>query len=201
MKVLESRYYGWLETATNLFLLNGLWLLACLPVVTIFSSTAAMFAVVRDWVRGKEIGLFGAFVSRFKENFKQSLTVGVAWTLFGVTLVLDFNVANGLPHVPGVVMKSLLVLAVCLYAFASVFLFPVMVHYDTKWTGVIKNALLLSIGRLPTTLACLLFVAAVAGITIVVPPLALITGAITAYVVYRLCDREFAKIDARRGNE
>jgi hypothetical protein len=34
------------------------------------------------------------------------------------------------------------------------------------------------------------------GLTVVVPFLVVITGSITAYVVYRLCDREFRKIDA-----
>ena len=199
--LLDTRVYRWLEVSTEFLLLNLVWLLACLPIFTIFPSTAAMFAVARDRVRGKETGLFGAFVSRFKENFRQGLFIGVVWTLFGVALVLDFNVADALPYAPGVVMKSLLFLAVCLYAFASVFLFPVMVHYDTKWTVVIKNALLLSIGRLPTTVACLLFVAVMAGITIALPLLLLITGSVTAYVVYRLCDREFAKIDARPKDE
>jgi hypothetical protein len=38
------------------------------------------------------------------------------------------------------------------------------------------------------------------GLTVVVPFLGIITGSITAYVVYRLCDREFRKIDAASGN-
>jgi uncharacterized membrane protein YesL len=132
---------------------------------------------------------------RFRQNFRQGLVVGVLWALFGGALFLDFLVANQLSGGAQVVMRSLLVLASVIYAFASVFLFPVMVHYDTKWTAVPKNALLLSIGRLPTTLLCLLTVAAMATLTFVVPALILITGSITAYAVYRLCDREFRKID------
>lgn len=195
MNVLDTKVYSWLETATSFFLLNLMWLLACLPVVTASPATAAMFGVVRDWARGKETGVFGAFLLRFRQNFVQSLVVGVLWALFGGALLLDFLVANQLSSGPQVVMRSLLVAASVLYALASVFLFPVMVHYDTKWTSVPKNALLLSIGRLPTTLLCLLAVAATAALTFVVPVLILITGSVTAYAVYRLCDREFRKID------
>ena len=54
MNILDTRVYRWLETATDFFLLNLMWLVACLPAVTIFPSTAAMFGVVRDWVRRKE---------------------------------------------------------------------------------------------------------------------------------------------------
>jgi uncharacterized membrane protein YesL len=195
MNILDTRVYRWLEVATDFFLLNLLWLVACLPVVTIFPSTAAMFGVVRDWVRKKEGSLTRTFVARFRENFGQSLLIGVVWTVFGVALVLDFLVANQLSYWPGVVMKSVLVLASSVYAFGSVFLFPVMVHYDTDWKTVIKNSLLLSIGRLPTTIICLVFVVVTAGLTVVSPFLVIITGSITAYFVYRLCDREFRKID------
>jgi uncharacterized membrane protein YesL len=195
MNILDTRAYKWAEVATDFFLLNLMWLLACLPVVTAPPATAAMFGVVRDWVRGKESGVLRAFVLRFRQNFAQSLVVGVLWALFGGTLFLDFLVANQLSGGAQIVVRSLLVLASTLYALASVFLFPVMVHYDTKWTTVPKNSLLLSIGRLPTTLLCLLTVAAMATLTFVVPALILITGSLTAYAVYRLCDREFKKID------
>ena len=196
MNILDSRVYRWLEVATDFFLLNLIWLVACLPVVTIFPSTAAMFGVVRDWVRGKEGSLTRTFVTRFRENFGQSLLIGAIWAVFGVALVLDFLVANQLSYWPGVVMKSVLVLASSVFAFGSVFLFPVMVHYDTDWKTVIKNSLLLSIGRLPTTVVCLVFVVVTAGISAVFPFMVIITGSITAYFVYRLCDREFRKIDA-----
>lgn len=200
MNILDTRAYRWLEVATDFLLLNLMWLAACLPVVTIFPSTAAMFGVVRDWVRGKEGGLARTFVTRFRENLWQSLLVGAVWTFFGVTLFLDFIVASQLSTGAEVVLKSILVLASAVYAFGSVFLFPVMVHYEANWRTVIKNSLLLSIGRLPTTLVCLVIVLVMAGLTAVVPFLAIITGSLTAYIVYRLCDREFRKIDAASGN-
>ena len=200
MNILDTRVYRWLEVATDFFLLNLMWLVACLPVVTIFPSTAAMFGVVRDWVRGKEGSLVNTFVTRFKENFAQSLLVGAVWTVFGVALFLDFLVANQLSFGAEVVLKSLLLLASSLYAFGSIFLFPVMVHYETDWRTVIKNSLLISIGRLPTTAVCLVFLVVMVGITAIMPFLIVITGSTTAYVVYRLCDREFRKIDAASRN-
>jgi uncharacterized membrane protein YesL len=121
--------------------------------------------------------------------------VGVLWALFGGALFLDFLIANGLPAGPQVVTRFLLVLAGILYALASVFLFPVTVHYDTKWTAVPKNALLLAVGRLPITLLRLATLVAAALLTFFVPPLLLATPSLAAYGVYRLCDREFKKVD------
>jgi uncharacterized membrane protein YesL len=151
MSILDTRIYRWLETATDFFLLNLLWLVACLPVVTIFPSTAAMFGVVRDWVRGKDGSLTRTFITRFRENLGLSLLVGAIWTVFGVALFLDFMVANQLSYWAEIILKSVLVLVSTVYAFGSVYLFPVMVHYETDWKTVIKNSLLISIGRMPTT--------------------------------------------------
>jgi uncharacterized membrane protein YesL len=167
--------------------------------VTIFPSTAAMFGVVRDWVRKKEGSLTRTFITRFRENLGQSLLVGAVLTVFGVALFLDFVVANQLSYWAEIISKSVLVLVSTVYAFGSVYLFPVMVHYETDWKTVIKNSLLISIGRMPTTVVCLVFLVVMVGLTVVVPFLVVITGSITAYGVYRLCDRVFRNIDAAHG--
>ena len=195
MNIMDTRAYQWLETATDFFLLNLLWLLACAPVVTVVPSSAAMFGVVRDWTRGKETGVFAAFVLRFRQSLRQSLAVGMLWTLLGGVLFLDFLVAGGMPPGLQAIMRLVLVLASILYVLASVFLFPVMVHYDTGWLAVPKNALLLGVGRLPITLLCLAVALAAAALTFFVPALLVVTPSVTAYAVYRLCDREFRKID------
>ena len=53
---------------------------------------------------------------------------------------------------------------------------------------------------MPTTVVCLVFLVLMVGLTVVVPFLVVITGSITAYVIYKLCDRVFRKIDASYGD-
>src|SRR5215210_7446790 len=186
MDIRDTRIHRWLEVATDFLLLDLIWLAACLPVVTIFPSTAALFGVVRDRVRGKEDGLVRTFVARFRENLGQSLLVEVVWVLFGSALFLDFLLANQLAFGAEVLIKTLPVLASSLYAFGSIFLFPVMVRYEGGPKTIVKNSLLLSVARLPTTILCLVFVVLTAGLTITFPFLVIVTGSTTAYVVYRL---------------
>jgi uncharacterized membrane protein YesL len=75
-----------------------------------------------------------------------------------------------------------------LYAFTSVFLFPVMVHFDTTWPVVF--------GRLLTTVQCLVVISITVGVSVFAPFTLLITGSITACVVYWLCDRAFRRVEA-----
>jgi uncharacterized membrane protein YesL len=89
--------------------------------------------------------------------------VGALWTLAGVLLILDFYVAHQMAAALRIVLDFVLFVVALLYVLTWVFVFPVMVHYDTGWRGVLKNSLLLSVGQLPTTVLCLLIVVAMAG--------------------------------------
>lgn len=139
------------------------------------------------------------FFSRFGENFKQSLAVGAVWTLAGALLMMDFYVAHQMASALRIILDSVLFVVTLLYVLTWVFVFPVMVHYDTGWRGVLKNSLLLSVGQLPTTVLCLLIVVAMAGISVFVPFALLISGSVTAYAVYRLCDRAFQRVASTAG--
>ena len=189
--MLEGRFYRRLETATSYFLLNVLWLLACLPIITLFPATAAMFAVIRGWSRDADDGPLRAFRAHFRENFGQALGVGILWCAAGGVLLLDFFLVGQMSPGLRAVLGSLLVLLTFLYAGASVYLFPVMVHYDAGWRAVLKNSLLFAIARLPTTFACLLVLALAIGLAIIAPFSVLFTGSPTAYAVYRLCAKAF----------
>jgi uncharacterized membrane protein YesL len=196
MNILDSKFHRWLEVFANFLLLNLLWLLACIPVLTIYPATAAMFAVVRDWVRKNDVGVIQPFILRFRENFRQSFVIGIVWTVSGTALVLDFYLVNQLPSGLRTILYLVLSLMLLLYTFTSVYLFPVMVHFDTTWPVVLKNSLLLGIGRLLTTVQCLLVIVTMISVSVFAPFTLLITGSTTAYIVYRLCDREFRRVEA-----
>lgn len=201
MSILDSKAYRALEFFYELLVLNLLWLATSLPVVTLFPATAAMFAVVRDRIREKEPALVRSFYAHFRANFKQSLWIGLVWTLLGGLLVLDIYLAGRMP--PTVKLPMLLVLSFLgvLYLFGTIYLFPVMVNYELKWMAVLRNALLLSVSQLPTTLLCLLVMAAAVLAVQLFYYALLILGSVTAYLVYMLCEKSFRKVENLKSAE
>ena len=83
---MTARIYRVLEVFTDLVYLNLLWMVACLPVVTVAPASAAMFGVVRGWMRGKDTPIAREFFSLFRENFGRSLVVGLVWSGLGAFL-------------------------------------------------------------------------------------------------------------------
>lgn len=194
MNFLETRLYHWMDVLANYFFLNLLWLIACLPLITLFPATAALFAVVRDWSRGKEAGFFMPFLRYMRENFAQGLIVGLTWAAVAVILVVDFLVVREIEswlQTPLLVLFSAMALA---YLGTAVYLFPVMVHYRISWLQIIKNSFLIALSSPIETVLCLAIIVLGSLMIIYFPVSFLIMGSFTAYLIYRLTDRAFQKV-------
>jgi uncharacterized membrane protein YesL len=196
MSFQDSRIYRMLERFSDLFILNLCWLLACLPVVTIWPATAAMFAVVREWVLDREPRVIASFLRFFKANFTQSLCVAVIWSPLGLLLLSGLNLAaQSAPPWQPLLFFCVSTLGI-LYLVTSVYLFPVMANYRVSFLQIIKNSVLFGIGRLPVSVLCLLVVGAAAALVAIIPVALLIAGSSTAYAVYHLCNRAFRRVEA-----
>jgi uncharacterized membrane protein YesL len=201
MNILDSRFYQALRVLADFFILNLMWVTACLPILTIFPATAAMFGVCREWVKGRDTHTIEAYFSLFKRNFKQSLYLELVWSLIGGVLLanyalleINYDLVQAMSFGAKFPLFVWSVLTGLMYLFTSVHLFPVLVNYDTSSLGVLKISLLLSVSRPLITLLCLLTLA-ISVVLLWFLPLSLgILGSFTAYLIYRLCDRNFRTV-------
>jgi uncharacterized membrane protein YesL len=199
--MLDSKLYRFLETLTNFFFLNVVWLLACVPVVTIFPATAALFGVVREWVRQEDAGVLGPFVRRFKENFVQSLVVGWLWAILGALLLFNLLAIRRMPGPLGLPSLVLVAVVGLVYLTTTIYLFPVMVCYETTWHGVIRNAFFISASQPIVTIIGLVLTGAMVMLFYFAPITIVLSGSITAYLLYALCNRAFQRVTPQSAGE
>lgn len=198
MDILNSKLYRSIEILISLLVLNLMWILLSLLVVTAFPATAAMFGVVREWSRGTDSGAVEPFFRHLKANFVQSFFLGLVWIVLGSLLVLDFVLLNGAETWVKVPLFLLMAFGGLCYIFTSIYLFPVMVNYENRWKQLLKNAFLISVSQLGTTLLCVVVCAAMLIIVLTIPLTILLVASVTAYVVYTLCKRAFSRIEAAK---
>jgi uncharacterized membrane protein YesL len=196
MNILDSKVYRSLDVFANLLLLNVLWLISCIPLVTAFPATAAMFGVVREWIRDGDYTVLGPFAKHFKANFAQSLLIGVLWLVFGLVLIADFLVIGGIQSELKLLLFGVQALVAFLFLSTSVYLFPLMVNYELGWRGLIRNAFLIAVSQLGTTFACLMIVLLAVVAVLYLQATILVVGSVTAYFIYTLCHRAFLRIEA-----
>ncbi|MCJ7843312.1 DUF624 domain-containing protein [Lederbergia sp. NSJ-179] len=193
MNILNSRLYSILETVSFFFLLNILWFIMCLPIITIFPATAAMFGVVRQWVMKKDSAVFMPFFRFFKENFKQSFLLGIIVFAFSYIFYIDFMLINNL----GNIMQNLLLASLFLIAIIGTltftYIFPMMVHFKLTLWSAVKNSFFFSIKYFPTTLLSVIFVGLMFVVLLYVPVAFLMIFSFMAYVVFFICYSRFRK--------
>lgn len=180
------------EMIINFILLNILWFLACVPLITIFPATAAMFGVVRQWKINKDNGVFSLFLKMFKDNFLQSVTIQILWMRIGLFLYLDFYFILLIDSMlVKVMLVSVLIFVALLVGLVSIYIFPIMVHYQTTIVTIIRTSLILAVRKLGNSLLALCTIAIVLFIVYEFPMAILVLISVAAYFIYFRCHQIF----------
>lgn len=140
----------------DLAVLNLLFLLCCVPIVTIGAANCALYTVCFRMDTEREEGIFRSFFRAFRGNFRQGTILWLILALFGGACVVNlmlFSQMGGLMQLPWALFAVLLAVDCMLFAYV----FPIMSLFHSSNKDCLKNALLLSFGYLPRTLAlCIL---------------------------------------------
>jgi uncharacterized membrane protein YesL len=195
MEMFESRRYRAMERITNLMLLNAAWLVASLPLITMFPATAGLFGAVRDLQLGVERGVLNSFWRHLRENFRQALAIGLVWCATGALLLFDYLLLGDLPAQLQLPLFVIFSLATAAFFLTSVYLFPVMVGYRNDWKTVIRNSFFVSISQLHTSIACLLMLFAAGFLAAQLPLTLLLTASSTAYLVHAVCAHGLRRVE------
>ncbi|MCV9888552.1 YesL family protein [Metabacillus halosaccharovorans] len=192
MNFMNGKFFRVLEILTNFFLLNLIWLLACLPVVTIFPATAAMFAVSRQWILHHDESVFKAFFKHFKDNLKQSFIIGVLWSSFALVLYMNFVLLLEIESIKFVLFPFVILFS-GLMLLTTVFLFPVMVHYDLRVLDIVKNSFFLAMGFLPRSLLGIGVMIGIFLLFIWQPMTIFISFSMGCYFIFQISKKVFEK--------
>lgn len=156
----EKGIWAWLSAMVDVVGLSILWLMLCLPVVTIGPATAALYYTVVKYVRGREPGAFGGYLRSFAANFK----VGSRATLLccGAVAVL----AGGYAVMRAATGTDTADLLFAVYHFALFlpagflcWLFPLLGRFTFGLKGLFVTAFQLSVRHLPSTVVVVLLTA------------------------------------------
>lgn len=137
-------------------MLNVLFVICSLPVVTVGSSLTASFRVARLLADKSCDHVVPQFFRAFRENFKQSTLLWCTALLAYAVLVLYYGMSanDTLPYMKvwlaGAFCICFLLTAVLCYAF------PLISRYENSLLQHIRNAAILTVTNLPRTLLLML---------------------------------------------
>ena len=151
----DGKLFELLNKTGEIIITNILFLLCCIPVVTIGSALTSFYYTMIKTVRRER----GTVTKEFFGSMKRTLGKGVILTLIllfwtgALVFGRQYAVAAGGEKVnfPVVLYDVLLALT----AATAVYLFPVLSRFEMKLSGMIKLAFVMSIRFLPYTILIL----------------------------------------------
>lgn len=151
----NGKLFQTVEKIGNLIVLNFLYILFCIPIVTIGPATAAMHYVTLKMIRDEEDVILRPFLHSFKQNLKQGVVVGLI--TFGVGVFLSFDLYYIYQMMMAGALLDKIVFVVVLFAFLvywmlTVYIFPLLAQFDNSTKQMFRTAAILAIRHLPATL-------------------------------------------------
>ena len=169
----------------DLFILNLMWIIGCLPVITMGASTLALYTVIERVQNGEEGYLCRDFWKAYKKHLKRGIGLEFCLLAAGALISLSVRFWGQLGSIGSVAMSgsqtavgvavsnvtaisdiakvcyivSLVVLLA--YILVVIYIFQVMLHTDKTIFGSIAASFVAAAQNLPKTLLILLMMASV----------------------------------------
>lgn len=114
----------------DLLVLNLLWILCSLPIITMGASTAALYDQTMQMHRGDYVGLVKPFFKRFAQYMRRGLGISLIAVAVGAFIAVDFIVACALESWLGILCQIVIIASFFLYLLVLGHGIPAMVRFD-----------------------------------------------------------------------
>lgn len=136
MEGIANGFYRFSEWIMRFAYVNLLWIgftLLGLIFLGFMPATAAMFGVIREWVRGNDdIPVFQTFWRIYREEFLKVNILGVILFLIGYILSIEYQILRSQTETIYYVASFGVIVQFILYAIVLVYILPIFVHFKLK---------------------------------------------------------------------
>lgn len=132
--------------------LNLLFLLMCLPVVTVGASLCAMYTVCYRNAENKPGELWETFWKAFRTNFRKATLLWLIILLTGGLIAFNLFVYSQNPGAGSSLLRMMSLAAAIFFVLVTAYIFPLEARYENTVGRTLRNAVWLSVGRFPVTL-------------------------------------------------
>lgn len=135
----ESPLYKFMQSLWDILKLNFMWIIFCIPIVTIGGSTIAAFSVLLRMSEDQEGNVIKDFWKAFRENWKQGIFIGLLPPICFEAVFLDFQLYNAVEK-GGLGILIVGCFSAYIFIFCLIYVFPLLARYDNTVINSIKNS-------------------------------------------------------------
>ena len=196
-KSFEHITNSWLYRASKMIgdivIMSLLFLLCCLPVVTIGASASALYFTVYCKYQKRSDTLSKDFMRSFKENLKEGIIIHILYLIYSA--VAGFNIWFAIFGLGDIRLPDWYLLVSFLpllpIIFTLPFVYPLLARFKNGIKGTLMNSFTLCMMNFPKFILILLIAAVAIAVSIFFPPSALVTPVAATYLIQMLTEKSF----------
>jgi len=142
---LKESTLGFFYDLFDLIVVNWLWILCCIPVITIGPATCGLYAVTLKLARDEAVSPAKAFFQSFRKNFKAGLVLELAAALLLAVAAGDFWFAMNQEGFAKSLYFALAAFAVMLFLCLISYSFALQAMFENTLKQQILNAFKLAL--------------------------------------------------------
>lgn len=194
-QITGSWLYRGSKTIGDVVIASSLFLLFCLPVVTIGASVTALYYTVFRKYNKKIDSVSKDFMNSLKENLKNGIIIHIIYTVYSA--IAGFNIYFAFNGFGGVRLpewyKAVSFVPLLPVIFTLPFVYPLLARFSNGIKGTITNSYTLCMIGFPKSLLIWLILIVALAISVCFPPAALLTPVGAMYLTQMITEKAFDK--------
>lgn len=143
----ENGFWRRMSKLADIVGLNFLFMICCIPIVTIGASASAFYYNMMKLVQDEESYIIRGFFRAFKDNFKKATILWLIMLFLGSFLTLDcYFVTKNVSMFPAA-LRYVIYAITFIYALTLSFVFALQAKFENTIVGTLKNALFMGIAH------------------------------------------------------
>lgn len=188
---LDSKFFTVSGKIVDMMVLSLLWLVLCLPVLTVIPASIALYYTAAKVLRKGTGSVFPEFFHAFRENLKQGILLDLIYLAISGTLlgIRAFYQWKGVGTPLGSVYFVFLLVAVALLGGVTFYLLPVLSRFSVSLTGALRMAAYFTSRNLGTVIPMLITFAAFCAAVYLIPYFLIILPGFYAYLMTKSVEK------------
>lgn len=157
---LDNKFFAFMTRIADLIIINLLFAVCSLPIITIGPSMCALYYVTLKMVKNEETYPSRNFFHSFRQNLKQGVIINIimlaALVLLSFDLYYIYQMVRASDATMYKVLGIIMMVVTLIYAMITAYIYPILSRFYNTTKNTFRNALFMSIRHLPYTVIILI---------------------------------------------
>lgn len=144
-------FFNFMNTLAEFFLLNVIFLIFCIPIITIGPSLIALYSVTFKEANKEHCSIIKLFFKSFKENFFIGIKAFLIFTILFAIFIFNLIFWLNLNMTLGFILSSIFLIAICLLFVSFLYTFPLIANFENTFIQTLKNSIFIPLLHIKET--------------------------------------------------